>query len=200
MGLREQIDSYTSRVDAIQAEFSSELEALQAKLDAKGQVDPDVQASLDALGQHISNLEGAEKPTATDDSTGVVTPPTVVPPSDPATTPPGTLATDSPGEPSSQGVVAPLDPSAPVQAAGDLPPETPTVPADSVDGGTVAPDAPISAAGDVSADAPVVVVVPPADSAPSGEDTVSQGATTGDSTTTDESGTPTTEVAPEENV
>lgn len=207
MGLKEQIDGYTSRVDSIAAEFRSELGTLNDKLTAAAApqpVDPDVQASLDTLGSHLSSLEGVEQPTVPTDSTPeVTTPPTVVPASDPAISPTATVATDSPGEPTSQGVV--VTPTGDPVPASQLPPETPTVPTASVDSGTVAPEATVTAAGDVTDQTTPVVPVSTPDAPPTATDTTSAGATVGDSTTTDatgtpQSGTPATEVTPEQNV
>jgi hypothetical protein len=174
MGLKEQIDGYTAAVDAntqavteATTEFASELEALTEKLANAGAIDPDVQASLDKLGQSVQKqsdsltaLAGVERPTAAPTpEPPVVTPPTIVPPADPSVTS-GTVATDSPGEPQP-------DQSPP----SDVPLASGT--------GTVPMPTDSGATGGVS-DVPAEPTPVP--------------------TTVDESGSPTTEVTPEENV
>lgn len=113
MGLKDQIDGYTTQVDsfandvaAARTEFAQELKDLTDKLNAAGAVDPDVQASLDNLGNHIGtlgdsldSLKGAEVPSvpAGGDSTPTPGGGVIV---DPGTLGGGIPASDSPGEPS----------------------------------------------------------------------------------------------------
>ena len=136
MGLKETIDGYTqsvtdfsSRVSAAAAEFKTELQNLQDKLNQAGTVDPAVQASVDALGQKVGDLgsavttlEGTEVPTVVADPSdpGTVT----TDPSQPPVTPP---TDDGSGSAPSDPGTPVLDPSDPQDAPDAVGTPTDTV-------------------------------------------------------------------------
>jgi hypothetical protein len=109
MGLKEQIDAYTTAVDnntkAVTdstVELGKDLKDLQDKLEAKDAIDPEVQASLDKLGASVQKQSDSLTDLAAldipDSSSVPATGGTVVDPG--GFTSPGQVpASDSPGEP-----------------------------------------------------------------------------------------------------